>query len=251
MKVSSHYDSVGATVEILGDLELDSKIGTIYMNGVSSLASIKANTDSGDIKGSAVVSNYLTATSNSGNLNIIELFLGIASSAGSIRSRSPEEKEPCEWWYYFWRCPRVDEPKHASSLLISLQTGEAGSVKPIVNGMVFWENMIYPLYGKGVLIEGETLPDAVWEHGCAASCNGRYDTVPPKSCPKGENRISTVYITRDESKLVQMWRYLCSQRKRNHIKGKINELKNKFNNKRSVPPFIINFIRHERYIILK
>ena len=79
MTIGTEYGNlVGATVEILGNLDLSSTVGTIYLNGVNSLANIKVSTDSGDIKGSAVVSNFVTVTSNSGNLNIIELFLGIA-----------------------------------------------------------------------------------------------------------------------------------------------------------------------------
>ena len=153
---------------------------------VSSLASIKANTDSGDIKGSAVVSNYLTATSNSGNLNIIELFLGIALKALAPSDQGTPigvKANLVSGDITLEGVQGLMNPGDASSLLISLQTGEAGSVKLIVNGNGFLgEYDISSLHVReGVLIEGETLPDGVWSmHGCVPlPATAGTDTVRP------------------------------------------------------------------------
>jgi hypothetical protein len=198
--VTDNGDLVGATVEILGNLDLRNTIGTIYLNGVSGLASVKATTDSGDIKGSAVVSNFLTVTSNSGNLNIIECFLGIALQelAPKNQGRPGINAKLGTGNIILEGVQGLMNPSDASDLNVNLQTGGAGSVKLIVNGNGFLgEYDISSLNGKeGVLIEGETLPDGVWSmRGCVPIpeevANGG---VPPATCPhNGKIAISTVY----------------------------------------------------------
>eukprot|EP00942_MAST-04A_sp_MAST-4A-sp1_P013893 g13893.t1 len=201
MTIGTEYGNlVGATVEILGNLDLSSTVGTIYLNGVNSLANIKVSTDSGDIKGSAVVSNFVTVTSNSGNLNIIELFLGIAlkelappnQGAPGINTKLTSGDITLEG------LQGLMNPSDASNLNVNLQTGGAGNVKLIINGNGFLgEYDISSLNGKeGVLIEGETLPDGVWSmRGCVPIPKGGTNGgVPPKSCPNGGKiSISTLY----------------------------------------------------------
>ena len=138
--------------------------------------------------------------SNSGNLNIIELFLGIAlkALAPSDQGAPGVKANLVSGDITLEGVQGLMNPGDASSLLISLQTGEAGSVKLIVNGNGFLgEYDISSLHGReGVLIEGETLPDGVWSmHGCVPlPATAGTDTVPPESCPnRGKIEVSTVY----------------------------------------------------------
>ena len=146
------------------------------------------------------MSNFVTVTSNSGNLNIIELFLGIAlkelappnQGAPGINTKLTSGDITLEG------LQGLMNPSDASNLNVNLQTGGAGNVKLIINGNGFLgEYDISSLNGKeGVLIEGETLPDGVWSmRGCVPIPKGGTNGgVPPKSCPNGGKiSISTLY----------------------------------------------------------
>ena len=193
-------DTVGATVQILGNMKIHNDGGIVYLNGVSSLADIDVTTSTGSIKGSAVVANQFTATTSSGSVSIIEMFLGIA-----VKSLAPPNQGT----------PKVDirsdsgditvegmqglaNPADAGSLNVNLITKAAGNVKVIVNGNGFLgQYRMNSLHGvQGVLIEGEEMPSGLWTtRGCVPVPRSiGPDTAPPAICPhEGVINIGTLY----------------------------------------------------------
>jgi hypothetical protein len=193
-------DTVGATVQILGNMKIHNDDGIVYLNGVSSLADIDVTTSTGSIKGSAVVANQFTATTSSGSVSIIEMFLGIA-----VKSLAPPNQGT----------PKVDirsdsgditvegmqglaNPADAGSLNVNLITKAAGNVKVIVNGNGFLgQYRMNSLHGvQGVLIEGEEMPGGLWTtRGCVPVPKSvSPDSAPPATCPhRGLINIGTLY----------------------------------------------------------
>jgi predicted DNA-binding protein with PD1-like motif len=67
---------VAATMEIIGKLNITSLTGDIYMTGVDSTDHVHVYSGNGNVHASAVVAESIDLIVDTGNINIIELFLG-------------------------------------------------------------------------------------------------------------------------------------------------------------------------------
>jgi hypothetical protein len=199
---TSTGDIVGATVQILGNMQLTTTSGTLYLNSVNSLASINIVTVTGNVKGSAVVANHFEMHSQSGSVEIIVMLLGVG-----LKSLAPPNQGPPTVIVAtetgditLEGMQGISNPADARTLHIDLATKAAGNVKVIMNGHGFLgQYAISSLHGvQGVLIEGETMPAGLWStRGCVPVPPGNAVTsssVPPQTCPHGgQVKIQTLY----------------------------------------------------------